>query len=174
VRGPKPAAALRKLGVRIDIAAPPPHTSADLLGALEAVDLRGASVALQLYGEPNPEFSQTLAARGASVLELAPYVWDRPSDPGPILELLDALDQRQVDVLLVTSQAQVDNLYAVAGERGRRVRLDGVAIGAQGPVAAAALERHGARPAFVPAHGHMGALVLAAASYLESHQGVLS
>jgi uroporphyrinogen-III synthase len=77
-------------------------------------------------------------------------------------------------VLLVTSQAQVDNLYAVAAEHGRSVRLDGVAVGAQGPVASAALERHGARATFVPAHGHMGALVLAAASYLDTREGVLS
>jgi uroporphyrinogen-III synthase len=171
VRGPKPAAALRKFGVRIDVTAPPPHTTTEVLHAVEEVDLAGKTVAVQLYGEPNPALSQALAARGADVVELAPYAWDRPVDPRPILHLLDALDQRAVDALLITSQAQVDNLFAVANDARRQPALGTVAIGAQGPVAEAALERHGLRAAFTPDHGHMGSLVLAAAEYL-STQGV--
>jgi len=165
VRGPKPTAVLRKLDIRIDVTAPPPNTSAEVLSALEAVDLHGKTVAVQLYGEPNPALSQTLSARGATVLEMAPYVWDRPVDPAPILHLLDALDNHQVDAVLITSQAQVDNLFDVARDYAREPDLQDVPIGAQGPVAEAALERHGLHAAFRPAHGHMGALVLAAADY---------
>ncbi|HEY1296560.1 MAG TPA: uroporphyrinogen-III synthase, partial [Chloroflexota bacterium] len=168
VRSPKPAAVLRKLGVRIDLTAPSPNTTAEVLSVLEPMDVRGKTVVVQLYGEPNPKLSQSLVARGARVLELAPYVWDRPVDPRPVLGLLDALDLRQVDALLITSQAQVDNLYAVAAEAGRTPALYRVAIGAQGPVAEAALERHGLRAAFTPAHGHMGALVLAAADFFQT------
>jgi uroporphyrinogen-III synthase len=168
VRGPKPAAVLRRLGVRIDLTAPSPNTTAEVLSVLEPMDVRGKTVVVQLYGEPNPKLSQSLVARGARVLELAPYVWGRPVDPTPILGLLDALDLRQVDALLITSQAQVDNLYAVAAEAGRTPALYRVAIGAQGPVAEAALERHGLRAAFTPAHGHMGALVLAAADFFQT------
>jgi uroporphyrinogen-III synthase len=166
VRGPKPSAVLRKLGVRIDLTAPAPNTSAEVLSVLESLDLRGKRVLVQLYGEPNPALTRTLTGRGADVVELAPYVWDRPVDPRPVLRLLDGLDAGQVDVLLVTSQAQVDNLLDVARDAGRKPRLDGVAIGAQGPVAAAALSRRGIRVSFQPTHGHMGALVLAAADYL--------
>jgi len=168
VRGPKPTAVLRKLGIRIDITAPPPNTSAEVLTALEPIDLRGRLVALQLYGEPHPELSQALRGRGAEVLELAPYVWDRPVDPAPILRLLASLDRHEVDALLVTSQAQVENLFGVARDHGRTPALDRVAVGVQGPVAEAALERHGLHAAFRPAHGHMGALVLAAADHLWS------
>jgi uroporphyrinogen-III synthase len=168
VRGPKPTAILRKLDVRIDVTAPPPNTSAEVLSSLEAVDLQGKRVAVQLYGEPNPSLSQALRARGAQVVELAPYVWDRPVDPAPILNLLDALDDGRVDALLITSQAQVGNLFDVAREYGRTPKLADVAIGAQGPVAESALTRHGLVPAFRPAHGHMGALVLAAADYLSN------
>lgn len=166
VRGPKPAAVLRKLGVRIDLTAPPPNTSAEVLQVLEQHDLREKTIAIQLYGEPNPALSQSLLKRGADVLELAPYVWDRPMDPRPILTLLDALNARNVDALLITSQAQVENLFGVAAEAGRQPDLAGVAIGVQGPVAAAALQRYGWEAAFKPSHGHMGALVLAAADYL--------
>src|SRR5262252_8002738 len=105
VRGPKPTAVLRKLGVRIDITAPPPNTSSQVLAALEPLDLDGKTVAVQLYGGPNPSLSQALGARGAQVIELAPYVWERPVDPAPILRLLDALDLGSVDALLITSQA---------------------------------------------------------------------
>jgi uroporphyrinogen-III synthase len=174
VRGPKPGAVLRKLGVRIDLDAPPPNTTAEVLAVLEPVDLRARTVAVQLYGEPHPTLSQALAARGAQVLELAPYVWDRPVDPTPILHLLDALDQRQVDALLITSQAQVENLFGVAAEANRLPALDGVAIGAQGPVAEAALDRRGLHADFTPRHGHMGALVLAAADYLTSEGAILT
>jgi len=174
VRGPKPSAVLRKLGVRIDLTAPPPHTTAEVLAVLEPVELHARTVVVQLYGEPNPKLSQRLADRGARVLELEPYIWDRPVDPRPILALLDALEQRQVDALLITSQAQVDNLYAVAADANRLPALDGVALGAQGPVAQAALERRGLHVAFTPTHGHMGALVLAAADYLTTEGAILT
>jgi uroporphyrinogen-III synthase len=168
VRGPKPSAVLNKLGVRIDLTAPPPNTSAEVLAALEPVDLRGKTVALQLYGEPNAALSQALRTRGAEVLELAPYLWDQPVDPAPILRLLGCLERREVDALLITSQAQVENLFTVAHDHGRTPELRRVAVGVQGPVAEAALERHGLHAAFRPAHGHMGALVLAAAAHFKS------
>jgi uroporphyrinogen-III synthase len=167
VRGPKPAAVLRKLGVRIDILAPPPHTTAEVLACLEEIDLDAQTVVVQLYGEPNPELTQSLRSRGADVLELAPYAWDRPIDPAPVVRLLDALDAGQVDALLITSQAQVDNLFDIAADRGRAVRLEHVALGVQGPVAAAALHKRGHPATFRPEHGHMGALVLETAKHFD-------
>jgi uroporphyrinogen-III synthase len=177
VRGPKPTALLRKLGVRIDITAPPPNTTKEVLAALEPLDLDAKTVAVQLYGEPNPSLSQALSGRGAKVIELAPYVWERPVDPAPIVRLLDALDLGSVDALLITSQAQVENLFGVARDHGRTPNLQHVAIGAQGPVAESALARYGLEATFRPAHGHMGALVLAAADYFahaKNPEGVLS
>jgi uroporphyrinogen-III synthase len=88
-------------------------------------------------------------------------------DPAPIVRLLTSLNNHEVDALLITSQAQVDNLFGVARDYSRQPDLKDVAIGAQGPVAEAALERHGLHAAFHPAHGHMGALVLAAAEYFD-------
>jgi uroporphyrinogen-III synthase len=175
VRGPKPTAVLGKLGVRIDLAAPAPNTTAEVLTVLDSIDLSGMWVAVQLYGAPDPALSQTLRARGARVVELMPYVWERPVDPAPILRLLDALDRDEVDALLITSQAQVDNLFDVATDYARSPRLGRVALGAQGPVAEAALTRRGLSSSFVPAHAHMGALVLAAAEFFATRtplQGV--
>jgi uroporphyrinogen-III synthase len=167
VRGPKPTTVLRQAGVRIDVTAPPPNTSVELLDAIQSWDVSGRTVAVQLYGGPNPDLSQALRRRGASVLELSPYAWDRPADPAAVVRLLDALEQRRIDVLLVTSAAQVDNLFSIARELGRELQvrqaLALIPIGAQGPVAAAGLARHGLLASFLPEHGHMGALVLAAA-----------
>ena len=174
VRGPKPAAVLRRLGVGIDVTAPPPNTTAEVIQSLESLDVCGKTAAVQLYGAPNPRLSQALRARGAEVLALAPYVWERPVDPAPILALLDAFDRGAVDGLLVTSQAQVETLFGVAGDNGRWPNLSRVAIGVQGPVAEAAINRYGLEAAFRPAHGHMGALVLAAAEYFSSASVALS
>jgi uroporphyrinogen-III synthase len=126
---------------------------------------------VQWYGEPKPEFSGALGARGAQVLELAPYVWERPIDPAPVHALLDALDRNEVDALLITSQQQVEHLFAIAREQQQRPRLEHVAIGAQGPVVEAALQRYGLQATFTPEHGHMGALVVAGARHF-TREGV--
>lgn len=165
VRGPKPAAALRRLSVPFQVEAPPPHTTRELLLSLEPWSVQGATVAVQLYGEPNPRLSDVLVARGARVLELVPYVWLPPAEPGPVLHLLDELDAGRVDALLVTSQAQVPNLYQLAHAHNRRPNLSKVAVGAQGPVVADALRAAGTPPTFQAEHGHMGSLVLAAAEH---------
>jgi uroporphyrinogen-III synthase len=167
VRGPKPTAVLRKRGVRIDLTAPPPHTTQELLAALGAWDLDGTGVTVQRYGGPLPEFSGALAARGARVTEISPYVWDRPVDAEPILRLMDALDAGQIDALAGTSASQVENLFAIAREHRReaalRHSLGRVLVAAQGPVCAAAFTRAGVPVAVTPEHGHMGGLVLAIA-----------
>ncbi len=169
-RGPKPVAVLRKLGVRLDLLAPAPHTSQELLTALGAWDLSGQRVAVQLYGGPNPEFLEGLAARGAEVIAISPYAWDQPSDAGPVLRLIDALAAGQVDVLAATSASQVDNLFSIAQDNGRaadlRQALTRVPVAAQGPICASACARHGVAVAITPPTGHMGALVLAIARHL--------
>lgn len=171
VRGPKPTAVLRRAGVRIDLAAPEPHTSHELLAALEAWELRGQTVAVQLHGGPAPELRAGLEQRGARVVELRPYVWERPADSAAVPRLVRDLEAGRVHALAVTSAAQVDNLFAMAREHGQASRLrralGQVPVAAQGPVCAAALEREGIGVAITPAHGHMGALVVAIARYFE-------
>ena len=64
-RGPKPAAALREAGVRLDLA-PREPTSEGLLQALAGHDLGGKLVAVQLYGYDNPLLVEGLVARDVS------------------------------------------------------------------------------------------------------------
>jgi uroporphyrinogen-III synthase len=162
---------LRGAGVRIDLLAPPPHTTVELAAALSAWELAGRRVAVQLHGGSSDDLLATLAARGAEVLTLSPYAWDRPADPGPVARLIEALRAGTVDALLGTSAVQVETLFGIAREQGQeaavRQALASVPVAAQGPVCAAAFARHGVTVTISPPTGHMGALVLAVARYFD-------
>lgn len=169
-RGPKPTAVLRHAGVRIDLLAPLPHTTAALLAAMDAWDLAGQRVTVQLYGGEPTDFLAGLAARGAVVVTVAPYRWAPPLDEAPVLMLIDGLRAGRVDALIGTSAAQVDYLFGIAEAHGQtlalRQGLAGIVVAAQGPVCAAAFARHGVPVTLTPPTGHMGALVLALADHL--------
>jgi uroporphyrinogen-III synthase len=172
VRGPKPTAALRELGVRIDARAEEPFTSAELLAALARYELDGRLVVVQEYGEANRELAAALRGRGAAVLEVEVYRWTLPEDLRPLEELLRDLPTGAVDALVVTSQAQVRHLFEVAGRLGLAAELPevlrGLLVAAVGPVAARALREHGVRVDLEPSHPKMGALVAELASRFSS------
>src|SRR5690606_19864599 len=74
-RGPKPARALRELGLKPDISAESP-TTAGVINSLRAENLRGRRVGVQLYGtEPNRPLMEFLQAAGAQAVTVAPYVY---------------------------------------------------------------------------------------------------
>src|ERR1022692_1920290 len=91
VRGPKPVGELNARGVRIDIRAASPFTTEKVLEAVAGVALEGERVLVQRYGAANRPLSDALAARGATVQELATYRWALPKDTGPLERLLDEL-----------------------------------------------------------------------------------
>ena len=146
-RGPKPTAALRQRGIRIDLSAADPYTTAEVLAAMRALDLRDATVVVQRYGDVNSELNDALAARGATVLDVPLYRWSLPRDTEPLVRLIEALERREVDAVVVTSASQVRNLFAVA-ERERRVDalragLAHTLIASVGPVSSRALRDAG-------------------------------
>ncbi len=165
VRGPKPTAVLRELGVRIDRTAPEPNTSKEVLEVLK--DDTFGRVAVQLYGGPDPELRAGLEARGASVLELPLYRWALPADVQPLREFIAA--PQRADALAVTSATQIHNLFSVAEQEGHvpalREGLGRLIIAAVGPVAADAVLDHGLRVDVQPEHPSMGALIRDLASY---------
>jgi uroporphyrinogen-III synthase len=167
VRGPKPTAVLRELGVRIDRTAPEPNTSREVLAALEGDNFQ--RVAVQLYGGPDQELRAGLEARGATVLELPLYRWAMPSDLQPLHDFIDGIDKAQA--LAVTSATQVHNLYSVAERAGKAAQLtDGLlrlTVAAVGPVAANALREHGVQVDVEPEHPHMGTMIRDLARYFE-------
>src|SRR5438309_1261643 len=64
VRGPKPTAALRARGVRIDRSAADPFTTREVLECMRDVPVRGERVIVQRYGVVNVELDKALGARG--------------------------------------------------------------------------------------------------------------
>jgi uroporphyrinogen-III synthase len=165
VRGPKPTAALRARGVRIDLSARDPFTTAEVLEALAPLPLDGARVIVQRYGATNTELEEALKARGAQVSEIATYRWSLPADTRPLVELIDRLERRDVDAVTVTNAAQVHNLFAVADRLGRtdalREGLNRTLVASIGPVSSDALKKHGVAVGLEARPPKLGPLVAA-------------
>jgi uroporphyrinogen-III synthase len=150
-RGPKPARALRELGLRPDIAASPP-TTAGIIASLTVEDLSGRRVGVQLYGsEPNEPLMAFLAAAGATAHSVAPYVYADASAAAAVGELLRQLSSGAVDAIAFTSTPQVERLFAAAGAEAVRAALAHTLVAAVGPVVAATLARHGVEARLMPA-----------------------
>lgn len=160
-RGPKPAAAVRDLGLAPAIIAPEPNTWREVLTATEGRPER--RIAVQEYGRENPELSAALRARGAEVTPVRVYEYALPEDTGPLREAARRLAADAFDLVLFTTATQIDHLMRIAREEG----VDDVAmaalrkcrIGSIGPTTTEALEEFGIRPDFEPSHPKMGLLV---------------
>lgn len=153
-RGPKPARALKELGLPTNLAAAVP-TSAGVIEELRGLELGGHRVGLQLYGqEPNLPLRMFIEGAGATVLPVAPYVYAAASDGDQVAALIAAMADRRVDVIAFTSGAQIDRLFEVARARALETTLNAglahVRVAAIGPIAAETLQRHGITPAIVP------------------------
>jgi uroporphyrinogen-III synthase len=149
-RGPKPARALRELGMKPDIAAERPTTQG-VIASLRAQDLRGRSVGLQLYGtEPNRPLVDFLESSGASVLVVAPYVYADAADDAAVLALLKRMSAGEVDAIAFTSTPQVERLFTVAPADNVTSALAKTLVAAVGPVVAEALGRHAVQAHLMP------------------------
>jgi uroporphyrinogen-III synthase len=142
-RGPKPAGVLRAHAIRIDVATKDPHTTVELLRALDDVPVAGSRVVVQRYGESNRKLEAALQQRGAEVTELPTYRWALPQDTAPLAKLLNAIDRNEVDAAVFTSASQARNLFSFARDRGRedalRAGLKHVNVFSIGPVCTRAL-----------------------------------
>jgi uroporphyrinogen-III synthase len=149
-RGPKPAKALRELGMKPEVAAERPTTDG-VIASLRSLDLRRRRVSVQLYGtEPNTPLVGFLESAGAAVSTVAPYVYADAADEQAVRDLLDQLREGRVDAIAFTSSAQIERLLAVASEEGARSALANTLVAAIGPVVADTLRRHGIDPRLMP------------------------
>lgn len=171
-RGPKPLAVLKRHGIGVAVTTERPHTSRDLLTALETQAFDRATALLVHYGERNAEFAAALGTRVARLDEVCPYVWRLPDDPQPIASLVvDALNGR-LDAIVFTSQIQCRHLFQVAGEMRLATELAAaltrdVVVGVIGPVCAEVVQQHGVTPDVMPAAPNMAALITAVGDYFE-------
>jgi uroporphyrinogen-III synthase len=168
VRGPKPVAALREIGLTPNVTAPEPNTWRELLQALdEQVPLAGRSVALQEYGRTNDELIDALAERGAQVRRVPVYHWELPEDVAPLRSGIQRFAAGEIDAVLFTSARQVDHVMRVAGDLGLAEALLEAArravVASIGPVCSEALAEQGWDVDIEPEHPKMGHLVNAIA-----------
>jgi uroporphyrinogen-III synthase len=163
VRGPKPAGALRARGVRMDLSAKDPYTTAEVLEILAQTPVTGERIVVQRYGVTNAELEEALKARGAGVVEIPTYRWSLPQDTQPMVELMDAIESRRVDAVAVTNAAQVYNLFDLAGRHGRadalQAGLNCTLVASIGPVSSHALRKFGVTVGLEASPPKLGPLV---------------
>jgi uroporphyrinogen-III synthase len=171
VRGPKPVAALRQFGVRVDVI-PQNPTTEGVIEALRSHDLKDRRVGVQLYGTPNPQLLTALEAKGAQVTPVQVYAYGAAADSSAVNAVIRQTLDGRVQVIAFTSGPQVHMLFDFASQLGVAAPLkdalnERVTIASIGEVTSRALHEKGLLPKIVPAQSKMGALAQAVATYFE-------
>ncbi len=149
-RGPKPARALRELGLQSDLAAQVPTTDG-VIALLTQHDLKGRGVGVQLYGvDPNLKLMNFLSQAGARVLTVAPYVYADSAEDEAIRLLAHSLQFGNVDAMAFTSMQQVQRLFDVLGDDVARDALAKTMVAVVGPVVAESLIKRGVTVDLMP------------------------
>lgn len=153
-RGPKPARALRALGLQPQLRAEQPTTDG-VIALLRGVDLRGRRVGVQLYpGMADSRLVDFLDSAGAIPDPVTPYQYGSQAADDTVAELIDQVAAGAIDAIAFTSAPQIRRLYEVAQARRKTdLLLSGLrktAIAAIGPVVAEELRRRNLTAAIMP------------------------
>lgn len=154
-RGPKPGAALRKLGLKADRIAVVPTTEG-VIETLKSENLNGQRIGVQLYGtDPNLRLVEFLQEAGAQVSTVSPYIYADDVEDEQVDHLIDALLATEVDAVAFTSATQVRRLFQVArrreqGEAQLLAAFGKVKVAAVGPVVKDELVAYGVRVDLMP------------------------
>ena len=170
VRGPKPAAVLREIGVTGFLPAPEPNTWREVLAVVRDA-LRGGGprhIAVQEHGAPSRELYAELEKDGHSIHAFSVYRWALPEDTAPLRAAVRAVASGEVAIALFTSATQVHHVMRVAAEEGIedavRSALSCGVVASIGPVCTEALADQALPPDLQPEHSKMGHLVKEAAA----------
>jgi uroporphyrinogen-III synthase len=161
-RGPKAKGAVRAAGLA-ETWSPASEASDEVLARLLREGVRERRVAVQLHGEPLPDFTAALRGAGAEVVEVPVYRWVLAEDLRPLRRLVEQVVSGVVDCVTFTSAPAVASMLSLARDEGRDDALvkalsGPVLVVAVGPVTAAPLERLGV-PTVQPERARLGALV---------------
>jgi uroporphyrinogen-III synthase len=155
-RGPKPALALKEIGLAPTMTARSPTTDG-VIATLRQERLAGRTVGYTLSGAPNPALEQFLAGAGATPRAVLPYVYAPATSADRVTELIARMADGGVDVLIFTSSPQVERLFEVAKEAGAGPVLEAglrrVRVAAVGPVVAETLKAKGREADVCPEQG---------------------
>lgn len=168
VRGPKPLAAMREVGLTPTHRVPEPNTWREVLATIDGgIPVANQTVAVQEYGITNHSLMAGLEARGARVHQVKVYQWELPENTAPLEANVRALAAGERDVLLVTSAHQVVNMFRMAEKLGLVEKLkEGLrktVIASIGPTTSEMLRDSELAVDLEPEHPKMGPLVMAAA-----------
>jgi uroporphyrinogen-III synthase len=175
-RGPKARGAIRAAGL-VDAWSPASESTSEVLDHLLSQDQAGRRIAVQLHGEPLPDFVEALRVAEADVVEVPVYRWAPPEDTRPLRRLVDLVADRQVDAVAFTSAPAVVSLLHAAREKCREQDLlrafrTDVLPACVGPVTAGPLERAGVRTV-QPDRARLGGLARALVETLPARARVL-
>jgi len=152
-RGPKPAQALREIGLSPGLRAATPTTDG-IIAALAGEDLSGRRIGVQLPPDSPPRLTDFLGEAGALPDPVEPYVYLPAADPREIAALIEAMSRGDIDAIAFTSAPQVARLFEAAASLGQQEQLlaalRATPIAAIGPVVATELARHGLEAAIMP------------------------
>ncbi len=169
-RGPKPARALREIGLVPALTASEP-TSAGILDTLKKKNLQGRRIGVQLYPcDGTPPLVEGLCGLGAQVFVVTPYRYVAEAEADQVIRAIDELAAGKIDLIAFTSSAQIDRLFAVARQHRReQLLMDALArtpIAAVGPVMEQALKAKGLASVIHPVGSfHLKPLVRAIAAW---------
>lgn len=171
-RGPKPGKALRENGLEAQQTTEKPTTEGviEMLGRL---DLKGRRLGLQLYPDKDHgALTGALAAQGAEVDTVLPYVYDSKAADANIVTAIDDMAEGQIDCIALTNLGQVRRLIEAAKAYGSEARLragfERTLIASVGPAVSGELAAHGLRTDVAPVEDHyfMRPLIAAMAAAL--------
>ena len=168
-RGPKPARALRVLGLKPGIEATEPTTDG-VIRAMKEHPLEGRRVAVQLYGnDPNLVLMRFLRDQRAAVTTVGPYVYGNAVDDATVHALLERMAAGEVDAIAFTSKLQIERLVTQHPAALVRRALSRTKIAAVGPIVAEAIRAAGFEVASSPEHSwFMKPLVVALSESLQA------
>lgn len=154
-RGPKPGKALREISLEAQQTTEKPTTEGviEMLGKL---DLKGHRLGLQLYPDKDHSaLTGALAAQGAEVDTVLPYVYDSKTADANIVAAIDDMAGGRIDAIALTNLGQVRRLIEAAKAHGSEAKLragfERTLIASVGPAVSGELAAHGLRTDISPA-----------------------
>lgn len=154
-RGPKPGKALREISLEAQQTTEKPTTEGviEMLGKL---DLKGHRLGLQLYPDKDHSaLTGALAAQGAEVDTVLPYVYDSKAADANIATAIDDMAEGRIDAIALTNLGQVRRLIEAAKTHGSEAKLragfERTLTASVGPAVSGELAAHGLRTDISPA-----------------------
>lgn len=169
-RGYKTLGVLKKLGITPE-AVDVDGTVRGLIQSLDAFDLKGKQVMVQLHGEPSPSLMKYLEKKGAEIQQILPYQ-HIPPEVDTVEALCQELISQSLDAVCFTTAIQVHSLFSYAREHGYLKEIiqsfkNTVIAVAVGKVTAEALQEEGIERWVVPENERMGAMIVKLSHYYQ-------